>query len=129
MRPCRLQVITGCFAYELGVVKPNWADVGKGFIPKPKILTDRDILYAAIGILGATVMPHNLFLHSSVVQTRQYPRTSAGAHCAWLAGPTVGWGVCVRKQYSRDYRRRLGQTFYLIPPGSDMCYNLHLLMA
>lgn len=72
------QVITGCFAYELGVVKPNWVDVGKGFIPRPKILTDHNILYAAIGILGATVMPHNLFLHSSVVQTRQYPRTSTG---------------------------------------------------
>lgn len=72
-------MISGCFAYELGVVKPNWGEVGKGFIPKPQIITDRNILYAAIGILGATVMPHNLFLHSSLVQTRQYPRTPAGA--------------------------------------------------
>jgi len=79
---CLCAVISGCFAYELGVVKPNWGEVGKGFIPKPQIITDRNILYAAIGILGATVMPHNLFLHSSLVQTRQYPRTPAGRKVA-----------------------------------------------
>ncbi len=64
-------VITACFAYELSVAKPNWANVAQGFIPKPKILTDADILYAAIGIMGATVMPHNLYLHSSVVQVNK----------------------------------------------------------
>jgi len=61
-------VISGCFAYEVGVAKPDWADVVSGFIPKGKIVTHSDMLYAAIGILGATVMPHNLYLHSSVVQ-------------------------------------------------------------
>lgn len=61
-------VITGCFAYEVGAAKPNWAGVASGFIPKGKIVTNTEILYAAIGILGATVMPHNLFLHSSIVQ-------------------------------------------------------------
>ena len=61
-------VITACFAYELSVAKPDWVKVAQGFIPKPKILTNADILYAAIGIMGATVMPHNLYLHSSVVQ-------------------------------------------------------------
>merc|ERR1712130_479943 len=50
----------------------------KGFIPKPKILTNADILYAAIGIMGATVMPHNLYLHSSVVQTRAFVRSKEG---------------------------------------------------
>lgn len=64
-------VITVCFAYELSVAKPDWVNVAQGFIPKPKILTNADILYAAIGIMGATVMPHNLYLHSSVVQVRE----------------------------------------------------------
>jgi Mn2+/Fe2+ NRAMP family transporter len=61
-------VITGCFAYEVGAAKPDWAGVASGLIPKGKIVTNSEILYAAIGILGATVMPHNLFLHSSIVQ-------------------------------------------------------------
>ncbi len=65
-------VITGCFAYEVGAAKPDWADVASGFIPKGKIVTNSEILYAAIGILGATVMPHNLFLHSSIVQVSSY---------------------------------------------------------
>ena len=50
-----------------------------GFIPRVRILTEPGLLYTAIGILGATVMPHNLFLHSAIVQTRNYPRTPAGA--------------------------------------------------
>ncbi len=52
-----------------------------GFIPRVRILTEPGLLYTAIGILGATVMPHNLFLHSAIVQTRNYPRTAAGAPC------------------------------------------------
>lgn len=75
-------LITGCFVYELAAVKPDWGDVGKGFIPKGKIVTDPAILYNAIGILGATVMPHNLYLHSSIIQTRAYPRTGAGKRMA-----------------------------------------------
>ena len=78
MRVCLLQIITGCFGYELGAAKPQWGEVAKGLIPKPSIISNRDTLYAAIGILGATVMPHNLYLHSSVVQTRAYPRTNSG---------------------------------------------------
>ena len=50
-----------------------------GFIPRVRILTEPGLLYTAIGILGATVMPHNLFLHSAIVQTRNYPRTAVGA--------------------------------------------------
>ena len=61
-------VITSCFAYEVGAAKPDWAGVASGLIPKGKLVTNSEILYAAIGILGATVMPHNLFLHSSIVQ-------------------------------------------------------------
>jgi len=63
-------VITGCFAYEVGAAKPDWAGVASGLIPRGKLVTNSQILYAAIGILGATVMPHNLFLHSSIVQVR-----------------------------------------------------------
>lgn len=61
-------IITGCFAYEVGAAKPDWAGVASGLVPKGKLVTDSEVLYAAIGILGATVMPHNLFLHSSIVQ-------------------------------------------------------------
>ena len=57
--------------------------VMSGFIPRVRILTTPSMLYVAIGIMGATVMPHNLFLHSAIVQTRSYPRTSQGAPCNW----------------------------------------------
>ncbi|KAK9818795.1 hypothetical protein WJX74_001097 [Apatococcus lobatus] len=75
-------LIAAIFAYELGVVNPNWKDVGKGFIPRKEILTDAEILYTAIGILGATVMPHNLYLHSSIVQSRAYQRSLKGKQMA-----------------------------------------------
>jgi manganese transport protein len=59
-----------CFAAELWLSKPAWGEVAKGLIPTGRILADPGMLYIAIGILGATVMPHNLYLHSSIVQTR-----------------------------------------------------------
>ncbi|CAM6004298.1 unnamed protein product [Sphagnum balticum] len=68
-------VISAIFAYELAVVKPNWVKVAAGLIPKTEIITNPKILFNAIGILGATVMPHSLFLHSSIIQTRAHPRT------------------------------------------------------
>ncbi|CAK0765342.1 hypothetical protein CVIRNUC_003249 [Coccomyxa viridis] len=74
--------IFACFIYELSAVKPNWVDVAKGFVPRPEILTNPDMLYVALGMLGATVMPHNLFLHSSIIQTRAYPRTAPGKKMA-----------------------------------------------
>jgi manganese transport protein len=67
-----------CFLFELIVSRPDMAGVVRGFVPDPQILQDREMLYIAIGILGATVMPHNLYLHSSIVQTRKYELTSAG---------------------------------------------------
>jgi manganese transport protein len=67
-----------CFAFELVLSRPDVAGVMRGFIPSASIITDREKLYIAIGILGATVMPHNLYLHSSIVQTRRYEETSAG---------------------------------------------------
>ena len=65
-----LIVIAGCFAYELWLARPDWGAVAGGFVPTGQIVTNPAMLYIAIGILGATVMPHNLYLHSSVVQTR-----------------------------------------------------------
>ena len=59
-----------CFAYELWLARPDWGAVARGFVPDARIVSDPAMLYIAIGILGATVMPHNLYLHSSVVQTR-----------------------------------------------------------
>jgi len=70
--------IGGCFLVEIIFAKPEVAAVFAGFLPKPEVVANRDMLYIAIGILGATVMPHNLYLHSSVVQTRKYEQTSAG---------------------------------------------------
>jgi manganese transport protein len=64
-------VIFCCFAYELLMAKPVIADVVGGLLPTTEIIKN-DMLYIAIGILGATVMPHNLYLHSSIVQTRKF---------------------------------------------------------
>jgi manganese transport protein len=61
-----------CFAYEIFVAQPLWRHAAQGLIPRPEILRNREMLYIAIGILGATVMPHNLYLHSSIVQTRAF---------------------------------------------------------
>ena len=70
--------IAGCFSAELFFSKPEVAPMLLGFIPSPDIFTHQGMLYVAIGIIGATVMPHNLYLHSSIVQTRKYEQTSGG---------------------------------------------------
>src|SRR6202140_1071320 len=64
--------IAACFAYEIFFAQPIWREAVVGFIPRMEILRNREMLYIAIGILGATVMPHNLYLHSSIVQTRAF---------------------------------------------------------
>jgi manganese transport protein len=64
--------IAGCFAVELAMAKPALGAMFAGFIPRTEILKNPEMLYISIGILGATVMPHNLYLHSSIVQTRKY---------------------------------------------------------
>lgn len=63
-------IIGACFAIELAMARPDLADIAGGLIPRGDIVTDPRMLYIAVGILGATVMPHNLYLHSSIVQTR-----------------------------------------------------------
>jgi manganese transport protein len=70
--------ISICFLFEIVVSRPDLGGVARGFIPSPQIVTNPTMLYIAIGILGATVMPHNLYLHSSVVQTRQYDESLSG---------------------------------------------------
>jgi manganese transport protein len=70
--------IGGCFLFEIIFSRPDIAQVARGFVPTSQIVRDPAMLYIAIGILGATVMPHNLYLHSSVVQTRKYEQTPAG---------------------------------------------------
>ncbi|GAB4037399.1 Nramp family divalent metal transporter [Spirosoma gilvum] len=75
-------LIVACFGYELIVSQPVMADVVAGLVPHSAIVTDPSMLYIAIGILGATVMPHNLYLHSSIVQTRNFGRNDAGRKSA-----------------------------------------------
>src|SRR5438105_10489612 len=70
--------IGGCFLMEIIFSRPNVADVFGGFAPKFEIIRNTQMLYVAIGILGATVMPHNLYLHSSIVQTRKYEQNAEG---------------------------------------------------
>ena len=67
-----IATIAGCFAYEIFFAQPLWREAAQGLIPRAEILRNREMLYLAIGILGATVMPHNLYLHSSIVQTRAF---------------------------------------------------------
>src|SRR5947208_3108577 len=67
-----LGVIAICFAVQIALANPEWGAVIRGFAPTTSIVTNPDMLYLALGILGATVMPHNLFLHSGVVQTRRF---------------------------------------------------------
>jgi manganese transport protein len=70
-----LGVIAVCFGVQIALADPDWGGVIRGFAPTTEIVTNPDMLYLALGILGATVMPHNLYLHSAIVQTRAYGRT------------------------------------------------------
>jgi len=73
-----IATIGTCFAAELFWSKPGFAGILFGFVPHAEILKNSDMLYVSIGIIGATVMPHNLYLHSSIVQTRKYEQNSSG---------------------------------------------------
>ncbi len=72
-------VISVCFGLEILFSRPSLVGLAYGFfVPSPQIIRDPGMLYIAIGILGATVMPHNLYLHSALVQTRNFERTPQG---------------------------------------------------
>jgi len=73
-----IATIASCFAAELIFSKPSLVGVMLGFVPGTRILTNQEMLYISIGIIGATVMPHNLYLHSSIVQTRKFEQTPQG---------------------------------------------------
>lgn len=73
-----ITTIAFCFTLELIFSKPHIGPLLMGFIPNPEILKNPGMLYVAIGIIGATVMPHNLYLHSSIVQTRKYEQSAGG---------------------------------------------------
>ena len=73
-----IATIGTCFGLELIFSRPSFVGVALGFIPWPHVVTNQEMLYVSIGILGATVMPHNLYLHSSIVQTRNFERTPEG---------------------------------------------------
>ncbi|GGW44296.1 divalent metal cation transporter MntH [Gemmobacter lanyuensis] len=67
-----LGVIAACFVVQIGLADPDWGAVIRGFAPSVEIATNPEMLYLALGIIGATVMPHNLYLHSGIVQTRAF---------------------------------------------------------
>lgn len=73
-----LIMIAACFAYELALAQPDLAAIAGGVLPTHQIVTNPAMLYLAIGILGATVMPHNLYLHSAIVQTRAFDTNDHG---------------------------------------------------
>ncbi len=73
-----LGVIALCFGIQIALADPDWGQVIRGFAPTTEIVTNPDMLYLALGILGATVMPHNLYLHSAIVQTRRHDTSESG---------------------------------------------------
>ncbi|MBM4100891.1 MAG: divalent metal cation transporter [Phycisphaerae bacterium] len=75
-------LIGACFAYEIVAARPDLPGMLRGLMPRTEVVVNPEMLYIAIGILGATVMPHNLYLHSAIVQTRAYPRTEDGKRLA-----------------------------------------------
>ena len=79
-------VIAVCFGFEMAYSSPEWGAVLQGYIPQTDILRSPEMLYIAMGIIGATVMPHNLYLHSAVVQTRAIEDTTKGRRQAIQMG-------------------------------------------
>jgi len=71
-------VVGACFLFEIIISQPELVGIARGFVPSFDVIANPEMLYIAIGILGATVMPHNLYLHSSIVQTRMYEETTEG---------------------------------------------------
>jgi Natural resistance-associated macrophage protein-like len=87
-----LCVIGGCFAFELVLSQPDVREIAAALLPSRQIVTDPAMLYLAIGIIGATVMPHNLYLHSAIVQTRKFDRTERGKREA-IRFATIDWAL------------------------------------
>jgi manganese transport protein len=79
-------VIAVSFGIQVYLSKPEFGALAFGCLPSPEILHNHDMFYVAIGILGATVMPHNLYLHSSIAQTRHFELTAKGKREAIFFG-------------------------------------------
>ncbi len=77
-----ITTVAGCFLFEIIISRPQWSGVVAGLVPTTSLISNPQKLYIAMGILGATVMPHNLYLHSSIVQTRRYDETTQGRRMA-----------------------------------------------
>ena len=75
-------IIGACYLVEIILVRPSLSGIVGGFVPRLEIVTNPQMLFIAVSILGATVMPHNLYLHSSIVQTRAIERTPEGLRTA-----------------------------------------------
>lgn len=73
-----MSFIAGCFVYQIAAARPDFGAIAAGLVPDAQLFTNPEMLYIAIGIVGATVMPHNLYLHSSIVQTRSFQQDTAG---------------------------------------------------
>lgn len=73
-----IALVAAGFMFEIALAQPAMADIAAGLLPSTEVITNPNMLYIAIGILGATVMPHNLYLHSAIVQTRSYQKTLPG---------------------------------------------------
>jgi manganese transport protein len=73
-----IATVGACFLFEIILAQPPFMQVMRGFAPSTEVVRNPAMLYVAVGILGATVMPHNLYLHSSIVQTRQYDESESG---------------------------------------------------
>ena len=84
-----------CFVVQLFLIGPDWAAVAAGFVPSLHALSTREPLYLAIGILGATIMPHNLYLHSSIVQTRAVSGEEGKRAAIWLTRVDTIASLCL----------------------------------
>jgi manganese transport protein len=73
-----MTIIAGCFFFEMVIARPSLSAILVGLLPHSDIIFNKEMLYLSIGIIGATVMPHNLYLHSSIVQTRKYSNSDEG---------------------------------------------------
>jgi len=95
-----LGVIAVCFGVQIAMADPDWAQVIRGFAPTTEIVTNPEMLYLALGIIGATVMPHNLYLHSGIVQTRAYgesveDKRSALRFATWDSSIALMLALCI----------------------------------
>jgi manganese transport protein len=124
-----LGVIAVCFGLQIAMADPDWGAVIRGFAPTTEIVTNPDMLYLALGILGATVMPHNLYLHSGIVQTRKFGDSVPDKREAIIlatADSTIILAAATFNRTGQTNVSELGEVHALIAPllGSAMAPTL-----